>query len=195
MPNKKPVRVNAKRPERKPNRSKGKSIKKSTPTSGQDSREESHSSKGMNRQIIEEITQDLSRRRSSLLQNVAESQDEMKAIFEQQESELEESAQKDRMARLTSRLNDRDQQKIREINAALDRIDAGIYGKCEGCGQEIGVARLRALPTATLCIKCAAEREATHGKGESGEPSEYLPLRGPEAEEPGEEGGVKEDEK
>jgi DnaK suppressor protein len=109
--------------------------------------------------IARELAQELRRRRSALLRDVAESQDETTKIFEQQESELEENAQKDRITRLTSRLTDRDRQKIREIDAALDRMAAGIYGKCEKCGQEIGDKRLRALPTATLCINCAAARE------------------------------------
>ena len=112
----------------------------------------------MNRQMIEEIAQDLSRRRSSLLQDVAESQDEMKAILEQKEIEFEESAQRDRITSLTSRLNERDRQKIREIDATLNRLNVGTYGKCEKCGQQIGIDRLRALPMTTLCINCAAAR-------------------------------------
>jgi hypothetical protein len=50
----------------------------------------------MNRQLIEDLARDLSRRRSLLLQDAAQGQDEMKAILEQQESGFEESAQKDR---------------------------------------------------------------------------------------------------
>jgi two-component system cell cycle response regulator DivK len=52
------------------------------------------------------------------------------------------------------------QNKIREIDAALDRLNAGTYGKCEDCGQEIGIDRLRALPMTTFCINCAAARES-----------------------------------
>ena len=42
----------------------------------------------------------------------------------------------------------------REINAALARMDAGTYGKCENCGQDIPFERLEARPTATLCVTC-----------------------------------------
>ena len=42
----------------------------------------------------------------------------------------------------------------REITAALARIDEGVYGKCENCGQEIPFERLEARPTATLCVNC-----------------------------------------
>jgi DnaK suppressor protein len=139
--------------------------------------------RNMNRQRIEEIARDLSQRRSSLLQDVAESQDEMTAIFEQHDSELEESAQKDNITRLTSRLKERDRQKIREIDAALDRLTVGTYGKCEKCGQNIGIARLRALPTTKLCIGCAAARESKKRPGGAEELSERLPVREREREE------------
>ena len=42
----------------------------------------------------------------------------------------------------------------REIVAALARMDEGIYGKCENCGQDIPFERLEARPTATLCVRC-----------------------------------------
>jgi hypothetical protein len=35
-----------------------------------------------------------------------------------------------------------------------DRVDAGIYGLCEGCQEVIDAGRLRALPTARLCALC-----------------------------------------
>jgi DnaK suppressor protein len=40
------------------------------------------------------------------------------------------------------------------IDAALARIEAGTYGKCERCGQEIPFERLEAIPTASLCVNC-----------------------------------------
>src|SRR3972149_4215587 len=38
------------------------------------------------------------------------------------------------------------------------RMDAGLYGTCESCGQRIPVAHLEVLPYATLCVTCAAKR-------------------------------------
>lgn len=40
------------------------------------------------------------------------------------------------------------------INAALERIEAGSFGKCVRCGQPIAVERLEAIPYATKCIEC-----------------------------------------
>jgi DnaK suppressor protein len=43
-----------------------------------------------------------------------------------------------------------------EIDAALQRLDAGTYGTCEVCGTSIDGKRLEARPTARVCISCAA---------------------------------------
>lgn len=42
----------------------------------------------------------------------------------------------------------------REISDALRRIEEGVYGKCERCGQDIPIERLEAIPTARLCVNC-----------------------------------------
>ena len=57
-------------------------------------------------------------------------------------------------------MRERDRQVIEEIQAALNRMDDGEYGICQECGEEIGLARLRAQPTATLCVHCKSMMEA-----------------------------------
>jgi DnaK suppressor protein len=113
----------------------------------------------MNKKLLNELATQLRRKRSSLLEGLADSQQAATAIIEERESEIEENAQKERIAGLTSRLSDRDQRTIREINAALEKIEDGTYGQCAWCEGEIKPARLRALPTAVLCIDCATARE------------------------------------
>jgi RNA polymerase-binding transcription factor DksA len=44
---------------------------------------------------------------------------------------------------------------VREIRAALARLDAGTYGLCGSCGERIPEARLRALPYTATCVGCA----------------------------------------
>jgi len=51
--------------------------------------------------------------------------------------------------------------RLEEINAAMERIDAGTFGCCEKCGQEIASDRLQSIPFARQCIKCA--RKAQQG--------------------------------
>ncbi|EKD74428.1 MAG: RNA polymerase binding protein DksA [uncultured bacterium] len=55
---------------------------------------------------------------------------------------------------LELRARDRERKLIKKIEEALAKIEQGEYGYCEGCGIEIGVRRLEARPTATLCIDC-----------------------------------------
>ena len=52
----------------------------------------------------------------------------------------------------------RERHELDEINAALRRLSAGEYGTCELCDSPIGQARLKALPWARLCIRCAERR-------------------------------------
>ena len=52
------------------------------------------------------------------------------------------------------RTRDRERKLIRKIDEALAQLEAGEYGYCEACGVEIGIRRLEARPTATLCIDC-----------------------------------------
>jgi len=49
-----------------------------------------------------------------------------------------------------------ERRELREIDAALRRIEQGTYGRCASCGQALGRQRLRALPEARLCLDCSA---------------------------------------
>lgn len=55
---------------------------------------------------------------------------------------------------LELRSRDRERKLIKKIDEALAMIESNDYGYCENCGVEIGVQRLEARPTATLCIDC-----------------------------------------
>lgn len=55
---------------------------------------------------------------------------------------------------LELRTRDRERKLIRKIDEALQDLETGDYGFCEVCGIEIGIKRLEARPTATLCIDC-----------------------------------------
>lgn len=55
---------------------------------------------------------------------------------------------------LELRTRDRERKLIRKIDKALESIDEDDFGFCEACGVEIGIRRLEARPTATLCIDC-----------------------------------------
>ena len=55
---------------------------------------------------------------------------------------------------LELRTRDRERKLIKKIDESLIALEKGDYGYCEICGVEIGIRRLEARPTATLCIDC-----------------------------------------
>ncbi len=52
------------------------------------------------------------------------------------------------------RTRDRERKLIKKIEESIKTLDSGDYGYCENCGEEIGIRRLEARPTAQLCIDC-----------------------------------------
>ena len=58
------------------------------------------------------------------------------------------------------RIKDRESKLIKKIDDALLRIRNGSYGICEMCEEEISVARLKARPVTTFCIRCKTRMEA-----------------------------------
>jgi DnaK suppressor protein len=65
------------------------------------------------------------------------------------------------------RIRERERKLLSKIDAALARIDAGTYGVCEVCGDEIATERLKARPVTTLCIGCKAEQEDAERRNRS----------------------------
>jgi DnaK suppressor protein len=57
------------------------------------------------------------------------------------------------------RLRNRETLYIKKIDEALKRIEDGIFGECDDCGDDIELRRLEARPTATLCVSCKEEQE------------------------------------
>lgn len=55
---------------------------------------------------------------------------------------------------LELRTRDRERKLIKKIDKTIDAIDKDDYGYCDSCGVDIGIRRLEARPTATLCIDC-----------------------------------------
>ena len=58
------------------------------------------------------------------------------------------------------RLRDRERKLLGKIEEAFERIEEGSYGRCEECGGEIGIERLKARPVTTFCISCKSAQEA-----------------------------------
>jgi DnaK suppressor protein len=68
--------------------------------------------------------------------------------------DLSDRASQEEEFNLELRARDRERKLIWKIDEALERIEQNDYGYCDACGVEIGIRRLEARPTATLCIDC-----------------------------------------
>jgi len=142
----------------------------------------------MNPKDIEHFRRVLLRQRQMLFREVSNTEADLRRITEDRESEFEELATDERMARLLAQLDDRGKAELQEIDRALTRIDQQRYGHCEGCGGRIPLRRLAALPATPYCRSCAERAE----RGEFVEaepprsgpvPPDYNMLTGRELEE------------
>ena len=57
------------------------------------------------------------------------------------------------------RFRERESRLIRKIRTALQKMDEGLYGICEACGDDIPLSRLRARPMTAYCIQCKTKME------------------------------------
>jgi DnaK suppressor protein len=62
------------------------------------------------------------------------------------------------------RMRDRERKLLSKISEAFARLEDGSYGRCEECGGEIGIERLKARPVTTLCIACKSAQEEREQK-------------------------------
>ena len=60
---------------------------------------------------------------------------------------------------LVFKLRDRERQLLAKIDEALARMDAGVFGLCEECEENIEPRRLEARPVSTMCIACKERQE------------------------------------
>ncbi|HEX6006868.1 MAG TPA: RNA polymerase-binding protein DksA [Burkholderiales bacterium] len=98
------------------------------------------------RKMLEEMKRELSQ---DIDRTVHTMQDEATIFADPNDRASQESDMS-----LELRNRDRERKLIKKIDETIARIDAGEYGYCESCGVEIGLKRLEARPTATLCIDC-----------------------------------------
>ena len=65
------------------------------------------------------------------------------------------------MTEMNELLLENQQHIVTESRGALERIEAGTFGRCENCGQEIGKERLDAIPYTRFCTHCAGKTDFT----------------------------------
>ena len=77
---------------------------------------------------------------------------------------LDRATQEEEFA-LELRARDRERKLIKKIEKTIRSIDSDDFGYCEDCGEEIGIKRLEARPTANLCVNCKNLAEIKEKQG------------------------------
>jgi RNA polymerase-binding transcription factor DksA len=104
--------------------------------------------------------------REEVRQQLLASDDEHFIDLAGQVHDLEEESVADLLVDLGLSIIDMHVNEIRDIEAALRRMDVGAYGVCIECDDEVELARLRAFPTAKRCLPCQANYERNHAGNE-----------------------------
>lgn len=123
----------------------------------------------LTRQRLAQLRRDLERRRALLLEEIrtvqSDSGDHPYAEVAGSVPDTGDEAVADLLMDVDHAMVDRDVQEVRDIEAALRRMNDGDYGRCIGCGGDIEPARLDAYPTAKRCQPCQAQYEKTYQHG------------------------------
>lgn len=109
--------------------------------------------------LIEEFRRLVLESRTRLLRTVATTAEELATLEPRQPGAPVEDAAREQVLTVLGRLDDRERHALEEIDAARARLEAGVFGGCEGCGGAIPVERLRAVPAARYCLACQARRD------------------------------------
>ena len=110
--------------------------------------------------LTTEFQQRLTEMCFGLARTVATTGEELATLDAQQRSDFGEGAAAGGVGDLLAKLEGRERHELDEIDAAQRRLEAGVFGVCEGCHRAIPLARLRAMPTARRCATCQAREEA-----------------------------------
>ena len=109
---------------------------------------------------LQHLRAELQRRRRTLLETTRRASAELDALrTAERDPEFEEGAQTEHEQYTLARLGENQRRALAQIDAAIARVDAGDYGICRDCEQEIDPRRLAALPYALFCTECAQRRE------------------------------------
>lgn len=98
-------------------------------------------------------------RRDALRRALAGDLSLLKELRQQTVGDIVDAALDSAQDEISSQLAEVESRELASIEKALERMNEGSFGVCEGCNQKIAAARLSALPYATFCIDCQREME------------------------------------
>lgn len=109
----------------------------------------------------------LVRRRDALRGALAGDLSLLRALHGETTGDVVDAALDTAQDEISSQLAEVESRELAHIENALRRMNAGEYGVCEVCSKKIPMARLDALPYATMCIECQREIERNGGMASS----------------------------
>ncbi len=109
----------------------------------------------MDAQVVDQARQTLESERERILLALEEEIDHPHVAHGAQTAAATEVSESQRSVQL----REREEQHLTQIVAALKRIEAGTFGRCQTCGKPIAPERLEALPWAQDCIDCHAKKK------------------------------------
>jgi DnaK suppressor protein len=109
----------------------------------------------------------LVRRRDALRSALAGDLTLLKELRSESPGDVIDAAYDSAQDEISSQLAEVESRELANIENALERMKAGKYGTCEVCGGKIPLARLNALPYATVCIECQRELERSGESADS----------------------------
>lgn len=120
------------------------------------------------KEAVTNLRQILVRRRDALRQALAGDLSSLQELRQQTSGDMLDAAMDSAQDEISSQLAEVESRELSHIEVALERMRDGNYGVCEGCEEGIPMARLQALPYATMCIQCQREAEKSGNSLSSG---------------------------
>ena len=111
------------------------------------------------KEAVTNLRQILVRRRDALRRALAGDLSSLRELRQQTSGDMLDAAMDTAQDEISSQLAEVESRELTHIEIALERMRDGNYGLCEGCNEGIPMARLQALPYATMCIQCQREAE------------------------------------
>jgi DnaK suppressor protein len=115
--------------------------------------------RALDRTVRDEFRQRLLAARQELLRTVTVTDEELATLEAPEPGAPIEDAAREQGLAILSRLQEQERRALDEIFIAYTKLGTGTFGTCEECGDDLPIARLRALPTARYCVGCQTRRE------------------------------------
>jgi DnaK suppressor protein len=113
----------------------------------------------MNKKELKKFRKILEERRQEIFDQVEETKEKGMAFDPDDLPDEVDLASSEADQSMNLRLRDRERVLLRKVNKAIKKIDEGVYGICESCGDKISPKRLEARPVTDLCIACKEDQE------------------------------------